>query len=177
MKRAAIAGVLMLATPVAAQPLARIDDQLALARVAASEAGLLATEDEIAAIGAVLRARCDECSITTVARQYSTRVFDLTRRDSRAWVAFLRADGREPAHWPRAASWSAYRERWLRIYEAAGRVVRGELEHRCTSPVHHWGAPQAGSIDMRRALRAGWVRVDCGATRNAFWRVPAREED
>ena len=165
---AALAG--LAGVPVAAQE--RVSDQLALARVACSEAGLLATEDEIAALGAVLRSRCDRCSIATVARQYSSRVFDRDRRDSRAWVAFLEPSGREPAHWPSVARWSAYRDRWLWIYETAGRVVRGEIDHRCDAPVHHWG----GDMDTHRAERAGWERVDCGDTRNTYWRVPARGE-
>jgi hypothetical protein len=147
-------------------------DQISLARVVASEGGLQATDDEVAAIGTVLRSRCSRCSLTTVARQYSRRVFDASRRDPRAWLAFLRADGRQPEHWPSGVSWATARERWMRIYEAAGRFVRGELEHRCEGgTVDHWGSPRAGSIDMRRARRAGWTRVDCGDTRNAFWRV------
>jgi hypothetical protein len=146
-------------------------DQISLARVVISEAGLQATDDEVAAIGTVLRARCSRCSIATVARQYSRGVFDLDRRDPRAWVAFLRADGRQPEHWPSNVSWSAFRASWLRVYEAAGRFVRGELEHSCESPPAHWGSPRAGSIDMRRARRAGWTRVRCGDVRNAYWRV------
>ena len=67
----------------------------------------------------------------------SLAVFDLTRRDTRAYVAHLSPDGREPAGWPafvstgrgmvRHAPWSAYRARWLSLYEAAGRIVRGEI--------------------------------------------------
>jgi hypothetical protein len=161
---------LALSAPAGAQVHERLDDQLALARVAASEAGLLATDDEIAAIGAVLRARCAECSIATVARQYSTRVFDLKRRDPRAWVAFLEPSGRQPAHWPSVASWSAHRDSWLRIYEAAGRVVRGELEHACEQPPVHWG----GSMDRARAARMRLVRIECGETRNDFYVRPTR---
>lgn len=161
--------VIALAAPAAAQ---RVDDQLALARVAVSEAGLLATDDEVAAIGAVLRSRCERCRIATVARQYSSRVFDLERRDSRAWVAFLDPSGRRPAHWPEVASWSRFRARWLAVYETAGRVVRGDLEHRCTETPRHWGGP----MDAARAARMGLVRIDCGDTRNDFYRLPRREE-
>lgn len=162
-------------TPVdiAPNPRRSAEDQLSLARVAVSEGGLLVSDAEVAALAAVLRARCAECSLTTSARQYSDRVFDLTRRDSRAWVAFLEPSGREPAHWPEVASWTVLRARWLRVYEAAGRVVRGEVVHECASPVHHWGAPYGG--DLERATRAGWTRVNCGeGVRNAFWNVPTR---
>lgn len=41
-----------------------------------------------------------------------------------------------------------------------------------TCAAEHWGA--ATGEDYARALRAGWTRVDCGVTRNAFWLVPAR---
>lgn len=161
--------LLSLACPVAAQS-RRIPDALALARVCASEGGLLVAEHECAAIAAVLRSRCPECSLATSARAYSGRVFDLTRDDPRAWVAHLREDGREPARWSVLASWSAHRANWLRILEAAERIVRGELTASCEP--HHWGASYG--IDLERALRAGWLRVDCGeGVRNLFWRRPS----
>mgnify|MGYP000061447843 CR=1 FL=1 len=33
-----------------------------------------------------------------------------------------------------------------------------------------WGA--ATGDDYARAVGAGWTRVECGSTRNAFWRLP-----
>lgn len=165
-----IAALLCTSLPGVAVSQARITDQLALARVAASEAGLLATDDEIAAIAAVLRESCSECSLLTSARNYSGRVFDPTRNDPRAWVAFLSPDGREPAHWPEGVSWSVHRERWLAVYEAAGRVVRGDLVHRCPESPRHWG----GAMDRERAARMRLVQIDCGDTRNDFYVLPSR---
>jgi len=165
----------------------RVSDQLALARVGASECGLAScTPDELAAIAAVLRARCPECRLATIARQYSARVFDRARRDGRAWVAHLEPDGREPSFWPREvlvrgelrshAPWGAYRQRWLDLYELAGRVVEGEVAAQCEAD--HWGCPEGtfGCEDHERALRAGWQLVDCGETRNEFWRIPRGED-
>lgn len=38
-----------------------------------------------------------------------------------------------------------------------------------TCAADHWGDR---GHDTVRALRLGWLRVDCGATANAFWRKP-----
>lgn len=159
-------------------PPPRIGDQLALARVCASEVGIRIVNEasirECAAIAAVLRGRSS--GIESGARRYSGRVFDLERRDRRAYVAFLRPDGREPAHWPaygtrgrRHAPWGAFRDRWLALYHAAGEIVQGRLEHACSSVPDHWGARYG--VDLERARRAGWTEADCGETRNAFWLV------
>lgn len=168
----------------------RVDSQLALARVCASEIGLSGEPLECAAIHDVLtrRAERSRASMLWMARQYSNRVFDQQRRDARAWVAHLRPDGRRPDGWPtvvtvrrrgevrtvRHAPWGAYRDRWLALYEAAGQIVEGEIQSQCQEPVDHWGARYG--IDWERAQRAGWQEVDCGETRNAFWRLPARDQ-
>ncbi len=178
----------VVATEAHAQPTIDIDDQLALARVCASEAGLDASAAECAAIHQVLdrRARRLHTSLTDAARAYSTRVFDPARRDARAWLAHLRPDGTEPARWPTMivalregvhrvlphAPWEVFRVRWLRLYADAGRVVRGQQPCPCEFPVDHWG--MRSGIDLERAQRAGWVEVSCGPTRNAFWRIPPR---
>jgi len=39
-----------------------------------------------------------------------------------------------------------------------------------TCAAEHWGA--ATGDDYARAVGAGWTRVRCGETRNAFWRLP-----
>ena len=39
-----------------------------------------------------------------------------------------------------------------------------------TCAAEHWGA--ATGDDYARAVGAGWTRVACGVTRNAFWDVP-----
>jgi hypothetical protein len=171
-----------------AQRAERITDQLALARVCASEAGLSGTPEECAAIHDVLarKARRWDARLPWAAQAYSSRVFDRDRRDGRAWIAYLRPDGREPSNWPdvvtvrrrgetvsvRHAPWGAFRDRWLTLYEAAGRIVRGEIPSPCAGPVDHWGMRHG--IDFERAQRAGWTEVDCGQTRNAFWAIPER---
>lgn len=182
--------------PVAAQQ--RITPQLALARICASEVGMNGDIDrtlsECAAIYAVLTGRAERTgmSFMTMARAYSSSVFDTTRRDQRMYIPHLRPDGREPHGWPTQISvrrrdgtvritdhapWSAYRERWLALYEGAGRIVRGEVTSACSEAPDHWGMSHAWSVDMQRAERAGWTRMDCGDTRNAFWRVPRSESD
>ncbi len=165
----------------------RIGDHLALARVCASEAGLDGTGAECAAIAAVLRSRCPRCSIESAARLYSDRVFDVDRQDRRAWVAFLRADGAQPRRWPGAltmqgpdgstatiehARWSAFRSRWLALYEVAGDVLRGDVAHACAEAPRHWG----GRVDRARAERMGLRRIDCGETRNDFYALPTSGE-
>jgi hypothetical protein len=170
---AAVSLVLAFVVPVSAQR-ADLDDQLSLARVVVHEAGLLATEDEVVAIAAVLRSRCSRCRLSTAARAYSGRVFDATRTDPRAWVVTLDPRGIRPRHWPQGMDWNAYRANWLHVYELAGRAVRGEITHRCNAEVHHWGMAQPSSVDYQRAIRAGWTRVHCGDVRNAYWAVPAR---
>lgn len=173
-----------------AQHRERIDDQLALARVCASEIGFSGAFDECAAIHDVLTRRASrwDTTVAWAARAYSNRVFDRERRDRRAWIAHLRPDGRRPDGWPemttvrrggasrvvRHAPWGAYRDRWLELYEAAGRIVRGEIRSPCRGAVDHWGMRHG--VDMERARRAGWTEVECGGTRNAFWRVPRRAE-
>lgn len=172
------------------RPEPRVDAQLALARVCASEIGLSGSPEECAAIHDVLSRRAERwnSSLTWAARAYSNRVFDAERSDTRAWVAHLRPDGGRPDGWPtrvtlrrrgearvvRHAPWGAYRDRWLALYEAAGRIVRGEIESPCAGRVDHWG--MRSGVDWERAQRAGWEEVDCGDTRNAFWRVPERQE-
>lgn len=168
----------------------RISDQLALARICASEVGFYGDHEECAAIHQVLRRRAERLGFRfiTAARAYSGRVFDTDRRDPRAYVAHLRPDGRRPALWPTIsvtrrrgqtivrphAPWTAFRDRWLALYEAAGRIVRGELASECQTPPDHWG--MRGGIDLERARRAGWVEIDCGETANAFWSIQAPVE-
>lgn len=178
--------------PVDAQPAPRaprISDQLALARVCASEVGLSGSPEECAAIHEVLSQLADrwEASVAWAARTYSNRVFSPDRRDPRAWVAGLRPDGRRPANWPQRvhvrrdgvervvqhAPWAAFRDRWLGLYETAGRIVRREIRSQCREQPHHWGMRHG--VDLERAQRAGWREIDCGETRNAFWLVPGRE--
>ena len=169
----------------------RVDAQLALARICASEIGLTGSSEECAAIHDVLSRRSSRRGnpFMWTARAYSSRVFDPSRRDARAWIAHLRPDGRAPHGWPthvtvrrggethvvRHAPWGAYRARWLTLYETAGRILRGEIDSPCDGVVDHWG--MRSGVDLERAQRAGWQEVHCGETRNAFWRVAREAQD
>lgn len=167
-----------------AQP--RIDRQLALARICASEAGLPRRSDDgweiaadCAAIHAVLEAGAERTGLSYLAyaRSYSTRVFDAERDDSRAWIAHLSPTGAEPRGWPQghvltsrgrmvaAPRWSHYRGAWLALYEHAGRILEGEVTHECDGAISDWG----GSMDRERAQRLGMTRIECGDTRNDFY--------
>lgn len=173
-------------------PQPRLTDQLALARICASEIGLTGAPEECAAIHEVLRDRMRRqgWSFLTAARLYSGRVFDTSRTDARAWVADLSPHARQPRGWPVAfASWSSYgRPRWQALYEASGRILVGEITHGCEILPAHWGCRTCG--DSARARRAGWQEVTCWVpcesengeparceSRNAFWAIPGRSAD
>jgi hypothetical protein len=178
-----------------------ITDQLALARICVSEAGFPQRDrrdadedgdteewlitDDCAAIHEVLTrgAQRHRMRFQTFARAYSTRVFNPRREDTRAYVANLTPAGGRPSGWPTDiwvrtsrglerrshAPWGQYRDAWLALYEHAGQVISGEIGTPCEEDAHHWG----GSMDTHRAVRAGWLELDCGNTRNTFWQVPA----
>ena len=162
-----IALAMVAALPAAAQEYTA-RDQLALARVCASEVGLEVTA-ECAAIHEVLadRARRIGFSYHAAVCAYSTRTCRRSRQDARGWIAWLRPDGRRPRGWPQAASWARHRRRWLELYDHAGAVLRGDVDSPCTEPPDHWG----GAMDDWRARMAGWTRVQCGPTRNRFWSI------
>jgi hypothetical protein len=190
----AVAGLVVVAVPPArAQRLEHVSDELALARICVSEIGFdvgrgddLDARRECAAIASVLRARDEviDGDLGAAMRAYSSRVFDPTRRDPRAWIAHLRLDGREPAHWPTVVierapeadgasrvrphpPWAAYRALWSGALDTARAVLAGEIDHACAAAPAHWGARYG--VDLERARRAGWTEIDCGETGNAFY--------
>lgn len=182
---ATMGALLALACPAPADA-QHVPDYLMLARICVHEAGWEA-EADCAAIHEVLMAGAEreDLSYRTYAYNYAGRA--LRGETSRAWVANLRADGREPEGWPETtivregdlvsvaahAPWSMYRERWLRTIELARRVLSGEVRAQCAEPVHDWG----GRVDRGRARRLGLVEVDCGETRNDFYARPALRVD
>lgn len=139
-----------------------LDERVAdLARAAVHEAGLLVEADEVAAIYAVMQARCSgspRCQMRRFFRGQTTR----------PWVLWLRRDGTRPWLWPEGASWERARPRWLRVLDIADRVVRGEITANCEP--EFWG----GEMDHGRAERLRLVEVDCGDTRNRFYVSPRR---
>lgn len=131
------------------------------------------------------------------AMEHSHRTFDVARRDLRSYVVFLMPDGSEPAHWPRMVShcegpvtghrvctdrphisWARRRDSWMAIYARAGRIVSGREHAQCVEPPTTWGCPpervpegRTSCNDHEDAMDDGnLVRVDCGATRNWFYR-------
>lgn len=185
----------------------QIPDQLALARICANEEGISRVTDGCAAIYTVIRARAERNHRSWIAQAYlySRTVFS-TRWDQRRWVNGLQPDGSEPIGWPTEASrlvaredgtevretirhapWSSpdrpddFRRRWMRLYEHAGQIVSGAVEHSCelsgrsVTPMQ-WGCPpdsRSQCRDHERAERAGWVRLECGDTaRNWFYCDP-----
>lgn len=176
----------------------RVSEQLALARLCASEAGFPERReeggwrfyDDCPAIYAALQFGGEQMDMTWLgfARAYSRRVMGQTITGPRAWVAHLQADGSEPAGWPTIvtrpqrdgtvrvephAPWRAYREAWRALYDHAGEVLRGEVIAPCEGPVSDWG----GSMDRARAERIGLIPVMCGTTQNDFYIRPSWAPD
>lgn len=157
----------------------RVPPRVALARIAVSESGWDGKRDR-AAIWHVLSRRAERhgMRLTSMARAYSSRVFDTERTDARRWIASLDArhalrTGGAPEHFPERLPWRIYRSRWSSILAQADAFLRDHVRDPCGDQApDHWGMSLPGSIDYRRATSAGWERVDCGDTHNAFWRVP-----
>jgi hypothetical protein len=194
---AAVALVASVAPAVADGP--RISDQLALARICASEAGLPERRpeggwrffDDCPAIYAAIDfgARQTDMRWQSFARAYSRRVMSQTITGPRAWVAHLEASGAEPSGWPTVVTrlrrdgtasvephppWRAYREAWRALYEHAGEVLAGRVTAPCEGPVSDWGSPE---LDHDRAVRLGLIPVMCGTTHNEFWLRPSWAPD
>lgn len=82
-------------------------------------------------------------------------------------------DSDAPSGWPSRVPWARFRDRWLATIEHVRAVLGGHVADPCEGAADHWGAPYGA--DLERARRLGFVRLACGPTRNAFWRVPRRE--
>lgn len=194
MRKAILALGLALFSASAASAQERIDRQLALARICASEAGMPSRGQDgqwqfapdCAAIHSVftLGAQRTGLSYLAFARAYSGRLFDSSRTDRRAWLSQLDAAGTEPSAWPRHimrrlrggetevrphAPWSHYRAAWLALYEHAGRILAGEVVDQCDGDVSDWG----GDMDTQRAERLQLIPVSCGQTHNNFYLRPS----
>lgn len=159
------------------------EHELALAQICVHEAGWNdAGERDCAAINAAITNRARNTGRTWMAQAhaYATRVFDRERRDRRAWVAWLRADGGRPTHrYPYSeAQWSeGHRPKWMARLALARQILSGRITHQCDGEPEHWGGRHV-RIDQRRAesaIRRGvWRRLDCGDTRNDFFAVNRR---
>lgn len=121
-----------------------------------------------AAIGHVLvrRATVQGVPVEELAQRYVS-VFKPRVVSARAhWLRGLTTECTPPPAWPRNARWS--RAACLNVVARARALLSGDLPDPCHGRAQHWGAPYG--VDHARALRAGWERVDCGNTANAFWR-------
>lgn len=119
--------------------------------------------DECTAIAEVVRARGGGVIRGEVMRAYSAA---LKRPEGRPWLLGLDG-GAEPPGWPGRLRWARWEPHWKRMLGHARRLVAGEVPSVCAETPLHWGGP----MDSWRAHRAGWTEVDCGATRNRFWRL------
>lgn len=171
--RTIIATVLALCSLVARARGQSPDDVLELSRVVVSESGFDSPDDH-RAILEVLRAvgrQMGGASVAEAARRYSRRATGVLPPLNlrQAWIAELDLEGREPSFWPpQGPPWAAYRGRWLALVERSRRLLRERGGPSCGA--HHWGDAR----DAERARRYRWIEVDCGATKNYFFRVPRR---
>jgi hypothetical protein len=97
------------------------------------------------------------------------RALDPDRSDRRRWIAGLRGDGVQPAHWPATHEWDRYRERWLSVLAAVRRVRDGHAPTFCTSRPQSWGGRTVDADRLARIYARGGREV-CTGTRNAFIR-------
>ena len=154
------------------------DDAVLLARVVVSESGWdgWATGDGYAIHEAQLaQARADGVSWRSAAVAMSPRATGRRPTSGRlAWVAGLDERGREPAAWPPLphSPWPQYRSRWLAVLERAREVVTWPMSVHdewgmCDERPWTWAAPH-------HPPSPGLVAVDCGGTRNRYYRRGAR---
>lgn len=142
----------------------------AFARICVAEAGFDLATGDCAAISFTLLSRAARLDIRprTLARSYAARTFDEGRTDARRWLTDLELDAHRPEGWPRGLDWDGdYRARWLTVIGHVHALLRGFVPDPCGGHADHWG--MRTGPDLERALRAGWRRLDCGPTRNAFW--------
>lgn len=148
------------------------DEALALARISVGESGFQVDTNDMGGIHEVLkdRTRRQEWTYLQAAKLYSTNHFRKDRKDSRKWIAWLRKDLRKPVGWYKNVPWSKHRDMWATMLLRAEQYVQDELPPPCNP--HLWGDHNK---DLQRARRNGWRMIDCGNTKNLFWRVPGAE--
>jgi hypothetical protein len=139
-----------------------------LMRVFVAEAGW-SSEADHAAIGHVLLRQAERQGVTL-----EVVVQTMVDRHSRAlarhpWLLSLGPDCEAPVDWPES-------RRWLPVScsllaDRAYRLLRGEVRDPCPR-AQQWRARR--SLALRRALRAGYRRIGCGRTENAFLEEPKR---
>ncbi len=142
---------------------------LVLARVCVHEAGFDADRTgDCDGIYAVLK-RVGRGDVVRGAYKYSRRL--MSGITSRPWVLYL-GSLLVPKLWPSHLDWDQYKQQWSRMLLHATRLVSHKTLPRCAPD--HWGMRYG--VDMARALRAGWDRVTCGDSKNAFWLKRVRHD-
>lgn len=138
------------------------DHEVALARICVSEA----TWGE-ADCRAIVHAR-GRYDVATLRRMHP-RALASVRTDARRWIAGLDASLTEPAGWPVAVPWeSRGRDAWVRVLGLVRESMRGPGA--CSEAPHVWGGRAIDADRIARLEARGFVRVDCGVTRNVFLR-------
>ena len=153
--------------PAAQSPRAWRALALDLARCGVGEAGWKPDDDEHTSIWWVVRKR-----FTQAVKRWPGLLprhvlwgYCKALSGDRQWLRELSLVGM-PAHWPQhRADWPRHRSLWLRVVERAQRFVLGQLPDPCPAAMH-WGGPPG--VDKPCD---GCVLVDCGTTRNRFYRV------
>ncbi len=148
------------------------DLALAIAMVAANEASLDASLEDVALIYQVARSHglTDAQRLAWLRRHSSCILTDRPLSHAEEWsncpwTRGLRDSDEQPAAWPRDwPVWRAYRDRWRQLRAWARALVAGELAVRpCPETPWTWGGR---IIDMRQALRRGLRPVGCVGTSN-----------
>jgi len=172
--RAALGQGVVSARVAASVPVAQVvdgsePDAVTLARACVAEADF-ATVD-CRAILHVLGRRASRSgeSVAALARRYVSGFRVPSPRI--AWVMALASACDEPAGWPTGLRWESRRAKCLAVFGLAAQFVASpaSVDDPCAGAADHWGAP--GGRDLQRAVGAGWQRVRCEGTANAFWRL------
>lgn len=143
-----------------------------LARAMVAEAGWDAEHDHIA-IAYVLAKRWrkaverwPQLRFIDILRNYCAGLGDYRRAltPRQRWLRSLNPEGTQPDGWPTQASWRNHLPLWQKALARARAWGEGTLRDPCKGRAWHWG----GSIDSPRGRM---VRVECGETRNTFYRL------
>lgn len=140
-------------------------DEVAVARLCASEASLASRTDDCRAIAGIVARHSARAGITP-AQYVATRHTRHTRAGHpRAWIAELSGDMSRPPSWPeQAVPWAARVDDWA---WTLGQAREGlTAPRRCHAVT--WGGPVVDDHRIARMTSAGWRIVDCGRTANVF---------
>jgi hypothetical protein len=144
-----------------------ITPTLALARTMVRESGLRAyRRDDGAAIHAVIAFRAAfiyRSSYTEAVRRF-THGGPINASMQRPWITFLVPGiNPRPRHFPARIQWlSGAQPHWIRTYQHALDIRRGDAPHQCEMTPHTWGDFYDARSYQRRNPQA--TRLDCGQT-------------